>query len=668
MQNPRIIPEPREISWSRGRFRLSAGHVILHGPRGAKAAKLLQTEILRVSGRELPVESSPGLKNVLIHLSRPSGGRLAARTGLGREGYVLRLRTDCLEIASAGEAGLYYGAWSFVQYLENHEQMRCLTIVDRPDLRMRGFHLDLKGIMPKFDYILRLVRGLARYRINTLLIEYEDKFPYRGHETFVSPDALSMQQIKKLRQVAQDNCIEIIPLVQCLGHMEYILKHRQYAGYREADSITQLCPLTPKCFDLFRDMADQVMRAHPESRYFHVGADETRSLGECPKCRRQAARVGKIGLYADYVKRVCRYVMKTDRTPILWDDMLTRHDPKHISLLPRGTILMYWLYHAREDAVPYAITEAGFLYSRKWMQKQYDAGYRSRFEQWPWVGSNILEDLPPEKLAMHEKYLKIPEYPMLMDAHPFTRMIREKGYQVIGASAVRMSALDSLISDAERASQNCRAWARNMVRHKGVGLVATAWARNNSLGRPAAHIDACWYQIAACGEACWRAVDMVSEQRFDEKFSLDMTGIRTSDLVDALYLLPLAHDGNLVGRAIRKLETVLEHATRNRDYVNLLLVSAKLYQHRMNWRLFIRQRIEPTFYRLKNRELTEPQRREIQARLRSFARSRTGLAREMRRALSPITPVREVREWLESFFTFEDEERGMLRRLYGKKS
>jgi len=47
------------------------------------------------------------------------------------------------------------------------------------DLPIVGVHLDLKYIMPRKSYLLGWVRRLPEFGINTLLVEYEDRFPFR---------------------------------------------------------------------------------------------------------------------------------------------------------------------------------------------------------------------------------------------------------------------------------------------------------------------------------------------------------------------------------------------------------------------------------------------------------------------------------------------------------
>ncbi|VDP19538.1 unnamed protein product [Heligmosomoides polygyrus] len=78
-------------------------------------------------------------------------------------------------------------------------------------------HLDLKGappIVPVYEWLFPLLKSLG---VKGVLMEYEDMFPYSG----------------ELAKIASANNLEIIPLVQTFGHMEFILKYSHFAHLRE---------------------------------------------------------------------------------------------------------------------------------------------------------------------------------------------------------------------------------------------------------------------------------------------------------------------------------------------------------------------------------------------------------------------------------------------------
>jgi hypothetical protein len=43
-----------------------------------------------------------------------------------------------------------------------------------------GIHLDLKGVAFRHSYVPQLMKDLAGQRVNAVLVEYEDVFPFDG--------------------------------------------------------------------------------------------------------------------------------------------------------------------------------------------------------------------------------------------------------------------------------------------------------------------------------------------------------------------------------------------------------------------------------------------------------------------------------------------------------
>ena len=60
---------------------------------------------------------------------------------------------------------------------------------------LRGIHLDLKYHMPRKDALLDWLKRLPGYGINTLLIEYEDKFPFQKYPFLSDPDAFTSEEL-----------------------------------------------------------------------------------------------------------------------------------------------------------------------------------------------------------------------------------------------------------------------------------------------------------------------------------------------------------------------------------------------------------------------------------------------------------------------------------------
>lgn len=267
---------------------------------------------------------------------------------LGDEGYRLQTARDGAQVHANTNAGLFYGLQTFLQMLHRvgaSWKIPHCRIVDRPALAMRGIHIDLKAQMLRFDYIMNMLHRCAQYKINTVLIEYEDKFPFRKHPRIVSPLALSRDEISQLVQTARTLNIRIIPKVQALAHAEYVLKHEQYNHLREhPDSPTDYCPLHPEYMPLIEDMFTEVIEAHRDSEYFHAGCDEPLLLGSCPKCKRRIAREGRGRFFADRLNRIHRLLESLGKKTIMWADRRFMY-PEISPGLARDIVFMPWKYY-----------------------------------------------------------------------------------------------------------------------------------------------------------------------------------------------------------------------------------------------------------------------------------------------------------------------------------
>ena len=84
--------------------------------------------------------------------------------------------------------------------------------------------------------------------------------PFKGRlECIRNPEAYSEEEVGKVLAAARANGLDVIPLVQTFGHLEYVLKHSQFKELREdPDNYMDLCPLNPSSMPLVQELIDQV--------------------------------------------------------------------------------------------------------------------------------------------------------------------------------------------------------------------------------------------------------------------------------------------------------------------------------------------------------------------------------------------------------------------------
>jgi len=143
-----------------------------------------------------------------------------------------------------------------------------------PVFPIRGIHLDLKGCPPAYQALMDLLPLYKVAGYNAILIEWEDMFPWTVNEKMRCETFYTETEVKSIHEKAQSLDLEIIPLVQSLGHMETPLHLPEYSSLRESpDSTSDLNPLAPGAGDLVMAMINDVLALTPDCRYFHIGGD-----------------------------------------------------------------------------------------------------------------------------------------------------------------------------------------------------------------------------------------------------------------------------------------------------------------------------------------------------------------------------------------------------------
>ncbi|NXT89861.1 HEXDC Hexosaminidase, partial [Anhinga rufa] len=195
---------------------------------------------------------------------------------------------------------------------------------------MRLVHLDLKGAAPRVSYLEQVFPLLSQLGANGILIEYEDMFPFQGElEILKSPYAYSEEDIERIQQLAELHKLEVVPLVQTFGHVEFILKHEKYQHLREVERFpNSFNPHAPDTLALLKSILSQVIEKHRRSAWIHIGADEVFHLGEGMDSKNWMSRnKGDTGaMYLKHIKEVLGFIAAQylGLQALMWDDMLRK--------------------------------------------------------------------------------------------------------------------------------------------------------------------------------------------------------------------------------------------------------------------------------------------------------------------------------------------------------
>ncbi len=199
------------------------------------------------------------------------------------EGYRLALNEKGVEILAGDQAGLFYGAQTLSQLfvLSSAKALPRLRIDDWPRYKLRSFMVDMGRAPYRMALLKRVVRILARLKMNVLHVHINDdqlcslkfkKLPL-GSE---NPEAITIAELGHLVQYARKYHVTIMPEIECWGHAASAIYH--YPELYGAPGMWggMSFGIGEETFDLFEKMFDEVVPVLEKKGLLHVGLDEAK--------------------------------------------------------------------------------------------------------------------------------------------------------------------------------------------------------------------------------------------------------------------------------------------------------------------------------------------------------------------------------------------------------
>lgn len=309
------------------------------------------------------------------------------------------------------------------------------------------FHMDFNFVNLRPAYLRHWLEQVAAMGYGAILWEIENKVKLAGLPGCHWPEAMEKVDFQRLVKHARDLGLESIPLLQTIGHGEYILSKPKYAGLREhPDHIDCYCCSNPGSIRLLQRLMAEYLEIFGAIRHFHLGGDEAYVFGTCPDCRKSIRREGPLALYGRYLKKLAEPLIQRGIRPGIWGDMILHH-PGHIGAIPRDFTIWDWNYHVNFDQK----TEA-----RVW-------------------GMGTVRD--PKTLRQVAR-----EIPELLDRHHAPRpfytadFLKHRGYDVFLCSASRAAGDSVFLPDYGSRFKNIIDSAVKSSKDRLAGTCVTSWA------------------------------------------------------------------------------------------------------------------------------------------------------------------------------------------------
>ncbi|HXA13890.1 MAG TPA: family 20 glycosylhydrolase [Opitutaceae bacterium] len=219
-----------------------------------------------------------------------------------------------------------------------------------PPRPVRAFQWDLARQVERLDFLLKWLPRYAEWGYEELYLHLEDAVEFPSLPGVARRDAYSQKQFARLVEAATHVGIRVVPIVNLLGHTQYLIKT---PGLRDLNELRapdgsplergQICPLHPRTLEvaekLLRDIAPFCTAG-----LVHTGLDESFHIGKCPRCREEIARVGLAAHFAGHVSRLHALTRGLGLRMALWADMFY-YIPEAIAQLPRDVVAFEWYYY-----------------------------------------------------------------------------------------------------------------------------------------------------------------------------------------------------------------------------------------------------------------------------------------------------------------------------------
>ena len=362
-----IIPKPKELTITKGRFLLSSNTVIINSANLNQEAKYLADMLNSISGIKITLKSS-GSKNTNIKLKIDNSIK-------NNEGYKLSIKYNAIVISGKTNIGVFYGIQTLRQLLPAEIEnigneiseltIPAVKIIDSPRYKYRGMHLDVGRHFFSVAFIKKYLDLIAMHKMNSFhwhltedqgwRIEIKkypklteiggfrkgtaiglagtknapyiyDDVPYGGFYT--------QEEIKDIVAYAKARHITVIPEIELPGHSSAALAaYPQFGNTKGPYEVAKRWGIfnetfapTEETFSFLEDILREVMELFP-SKFIHIGGDEVikkewKESSYAQKVIKREKLKNENELQSYFIRRIEKFLNANNRKIIGWDEIL----------------------------------------------------------------------------------------------------------------------------------------------------------------------------------------------------------------------------------------------------------------------------------------------------------------------------------------------------------
>jgi hypothetical protein len=247
------------------------------------------------------------------------------------------------------------------------------------------------------SFIVFINNVLVPRQFNTIILRVGYGYQFKSHPELANDNALSQEDVDKLVAVCKAKNIEIIPLINLLGHQSWAnhpgkllenypqfdetpwIKMPETYKWPNADSLycKSYCPLHPDVHKVVFDVVDEICEAFG-ARSFHAGMDEVFYIGmdKCPRCSGKSTA----DLFAGEVNLIRDHLAEKNRILYIWGDRLIdgyatgvggwegsyNYTWPAIDKVKKDVVICDWHYERPDKTAPYFAAKGFKVITATW--------------------------------------------------------------------------------------------------------------------------------------------------------------------------------------------------------------------------------------------------------------------------------------------------------------
>ncbi|MHB9022633.1 MAG: family 20 glycosylhydrolase [Armatimonadota bacterium] len=217
--------------------------------------------------------------------------------------------------------------------------------------KMRAVQLDLARQRETVDYIRRFIDFSAAQGFNTLALYLEGVVNTPSFHSRPPDASYTLDQMADVMRHAQDAGIDIVPVINTLGHAAHFFSGpelRHLAEERDGHTrfggayLSTFCPSLRETYDFLERYLAELAEVFTGLN-FHIGCDEAWNMGFCHLCAERWQREGLANVFTAHLQRIVEIGRRLGKRLWMWDDMYELF-PDKLEQAPRDVVLCHWQY------------------------------------------------------------------------------------------------------------------------------------------------------------------------------------------------------------------------------------------------------------------------------------------------------------------------------------